>query len=87
MAARFCSFQSRATDWALVSGAARKVDQKIMIQVPDGRGIRQVTVTLVGFEKGMAKLGFEAPTDVRIYREEVLESIRKHGPHLGSNME
>lgn len=46
----------------------RKVGESIMIG-------DEVTVTLVGIQGNQAKLSFNAPNDISIFREEVLDRI------------
>lgn len=47
----------------------RRLDERIIICLPDGR---RVTVTFVGMSHGgQVRLGFEAPEDVEIDREEI----------------
>lgn len=51
---------------------ARRVGEWVVIPLPDGRRIRiQVTKS----ERGMVRLGFEAPDDIEINREEVQDRI------------
>ena len=35
-----------------------------------------IKITVLGIDRGVVKLGFEAPSDVNIVREEMLESRR-----------
>lgn len=46
----------------------RRSGQRVVCELADGR---QLVVTLVAGGDGRARLGFEAPADVRIYREEL----------------
>ena len=46
----------------------RKKDERVCIQVPDGPAI---WVTLISAGPGRAKLGFDAPEEYRVDREEV----------------
>ena len=43
-----------------------------------------VTVKVLGFHGGQVKLGFEAPKDVEIHREEVYERIKKEREESGA---
>jgi len=47
---------------------SRKVHQGVIIGLPDGRKVR---VVLVGTDRGKCKIGVDAPSDVRVDREEV----------------
>lgn len=49
----------------------RKRDEKIIIG--------NITITLIDIKKGNARLGFEAPKDVEIWREEVYEQRKNNG--------
>jgi carbon storage regulator CsrA len=49
---------------------ARKLDESIVI----GDGI---TVKIVSIEKGIVKLGIDAPRDVEILRSELIEDVRE----------
>lgn len=56
----------------------RQISEEIIIEVA---GI-QITVTLVDtIGAGRARIGFEAPRDVRIHRKEIFESIQREGDH------
>lgn len=49
---------------------SRKRKEAVRLILPDGREIR---VVFCYWQNGQARLGFEAPTDVRIMREELIE--------------
>jgi carbon storage regulator len=38
-----------------------------------------ITVTVLGIQGGQIKLGMNAPKDVEIHREEILERIKREG--------
>lgn len=46
----------------------RKLQEAVIVHLPDGREIRVVLVSAAG---GQARLGFEAPQDIEIAREEL----------------
>jgi len=48
---------------------ARKVDESIVIG-------DDIVIKVISVEKGVAKLGIEAPSDVRIIRNELLEDVK-----------
>lgn len=48
----------------------RKVDEGIAIN-------GEIEVVVLGVEDGKVKLGVKAPKDIKVYRKEVLEAIRK----------
>ena len=48
---------------------ARKVDESIVIG-------DNIVIKVISVEKGVAKLGIEAPSDVRIIRNELLEDVK-----------
>lgn len=51
----------------------RNVDERVVVTLPDGR---RMYVTLVAIRTGeRAKLGFNAPSDVQIQREEIQDQI------------
>lgn len=47
----------------------RKLNDRVLLQYPDGTA---VWVTLIEIDRGRIRLGFDAPPDVKIYREELL---------------
>lgn len=51
---------------------SRCTDQRIMIG-------DDIVITIVAIRDNKVRLGFEAPIDTPIHREEVYESIKKHG--------
>jgi len=51
----------------------RKIGESIVIQV----GNRIIKLIMVEQDNGSIKIGFEAPQDIKIYREEVYEEIVK----------
>lgn len=51
---------------------SRKIGERVMIG-------DQVVVTLVDVRGERVRLGFEAPPDVPIHREEIYEAIRRDG--------
>jgi carbon storage regulator len=50
----------------------RKLNEKI--RVGD-----DIVVTIIQIDKGSVKIGFEAPENVAIYRDEVYEKIKNEG--------
>lgn len=48
----------------------RKVQEKIIIQLPDGQ---QIEVTLVETAHGRARIGFKASKEIGIWRAELVE--------------
>lgn len=46
----------------------RRVDQRVWIDLPDGRRIEVVVIEL---DRGRVKLGFAAPLNIRITRPEI----------------
>ena len=49
----------------------RKIDEQVVIQLGD----QDVVVRVVAIESGKVRLGFIAPPDVPVHREEVLRRI------------
>lgn len=49
---------------------SRKLGEKIIIQSASG----PVVVTVVKIDRNQTRLGIEAPTEVRVYREEIAPS-------------
>jgi carbon storage regulator len=52
----------------------RREDETVVLGLPDGREIR-VMVTEIRGEK--VKLGFEAPKDVTVHRQEISDAIKR----------
>ena len=48
----------------------RRIGESVILTLPDGR---RVEVTITDKSAGQVRLGIEAPKDVRIDREEILE--------------
>ena len=48
---------------------ARKIDESIVIG-------DNITVKVISIEKGIVKLGIEAPSDISIIRNELLEDVK-----------
>jgi len=48
---------------------ARKIDESIVIG-------ENITVKIISIEKGVVKLGIDAPRDVTIIRNELLEDVK-----------
>jgi carbon storage regulator CsrA len=58
----------------------RKLEEKVVIITSDG----PITITLVSIETTRAKLGFSAPKNIQIFREELLSAAtRKEVAHAG----
>ncbi|POZ89138.1 MULTISPECIES: carbon storage regulator [Petrotoga] len=52
---------------------SRKIGQSIVIQA----GNRKIKLIMLEQNNGSIKIGFEAPKDIKIYREEMYEEIVK----------
>jgi carbon storage regulator len=52
---------------------SRKNDESVVVGGIDG--LKQVKVIVLAIDRGGVKLGFEAPRDVPVYREEVWERL------------
>lgn len=48
---------------------ARKTGEVVIVTLPDGREMR---VTVVDIDRNKIRLGFDAPDDVKIMREELV---------------
>ena len=48
---------------------SRNVDERVILTMPDGRRIAVMLIEIKGTNR--ARLGFDAPQDVRIHREEI----------------
>lgn len=61
---------------------SRKVNESIVIA-------DQIVITVVKIDRNSVRIGIEAPDDVKIFRQELLESsestemIQNHGNHSG----
>ena len=53
---------------------SRKANQKIVI--PEAG----ITITVVEIDRGKIRLGFEAPGELRIFREELLATVEQRKP-------
>jgi carbon storage regulator CsrA len=51
---------------------SRHIDEGVTLTIPDGR---RIVVTLVKIQRDTIRLGFEAPEDVRIHRNEVQKLV------------
>lgn len=49
---------------------SRKIDERVLIEIP---GYPDLVVCVTGIAPNRVELGFEAPENVHIYREELLE--------------
>lgn len=60
---------------------ARKVDQRVRVRIPVGDGFVDVWVVVVEINPGRVKIGFDAPGDVGVAREEIIghENTGGHG--------
>jgi len=56
----------------------RKLNEKI--RVGD-----DIVVTVIQIDKGSVKIGFEAPDNVAIYRDEVYEKIKNEDRNMGGS--
>lgn len=59
---------------------SRKLNEKIMIG-------EEIEITVVGIENGSVQLGINAPEDVEILRQELLEDIKKENKSAAENKE
>lgn len=48
----------------------RRKSERVRLKMPDGR---ELWVMVVGFKPGKVRLGFTAPDDVQVQREEVID--------------
>ena len=51
---------------------SRHVGQKVLIG-------EDITITILSVRGGLIRLGFDAPQQLKIHRQEVYEDIQKHG--------
>jgi carbon storage regulator CsrA len=54
---------------------SRRLDEKVILTLPDGE---RVTIQVIGFKSGTpltVRLGFDAPKEIAIHREEVQQDI------------
>ena len=60
---------------------SRKLNEKIVI---DGG----IVVTVVKIEGGQVRLGIEAPRDIKVFREEIVDKSRRSavGPLIGAGV-
>lgn len=58
---------------------SRNVDESVVIRHPDGSVMR---ITVIDAHLGRARLGFDAPAEVEINREEIDDQIRAGMPPL-----
>lgn len=49
---------------------ARKVDESIVVG-------DNITIKIISIDKGIVKIGIDAPEDVRIIRSELLDEVKK----------
>jgi carbon storage regulator len=54
----------------------RRVGESIIIETPAGE---QITVTVLGVKGNQVRIGTEAPDDIQILREELLERLQSQG--------
>lgn len=55
----------------------RRTQERVIITLPDGR---RITVKLCEVDRNYARLGFDAPTDIRIDREEIAAAKERTSP-------
>lgn len=58
---------------------ARKVDEVIVIDHPDGK----IEVMVVRIRGGSVRLGFTAPREIEIHRREVYDAIKREEKRHG----
>ena len=51
----------------------RRVGESILIELPSGE---QVSVTMLGIKGNQVRIGTDAPDDIKILREELLEGLQ-----------
>lgn len=51
---------------------SRRRSEKVIIDL----GGRLITVTIIEVDRGKVRLGFDAPTEIPIHREEVYQAIQ-----------
>jgi len=56
----------------------RKLNEKIRVGY-------DIFVTVIQIDKGSVKIGFEAPDNVAIYRDEVYEKIKNEDRNMGGS--
>jgi carbon storage regulator CsrA len=61
---------------------ARLIEQSVKVTCPDGTVL---SVMVVGVEGNKVKLGFTAPLEYAIHREEVFDAICRGGSRNGGN--
>ncbi len=59
---------------------ARKSDESIVIG-------DDITIKVISIDKGVVKLGIEAPKDVSIIRNELLEDVKEHNLAASKNID
>lgn len=57
-------------------GLLRRKGQRVRMRLPDGR---EIWVGVTDVDRGTVYLAFDAPPDVRIVREELLDQSEKAG--------
>lgn len=55
---------------------SRKVDQRLVLLIP---GHEPIWITQVDIRGDNSRLGVEASNDVKVFREEVYEAIKREG--------
>lgn len=58
---------------------SRSKDQRVIVRV----GGQELAVMIVSARHGRVRLGFEAESDIKILREELVEPAGIDGPHMG----
>ena len=55
---------------------ARRPDQGVVLKYMDGLTVKEIRVVVVGRKKERIYLGFEAPAEVQILRDELLTKAK-----------
>ena len=58
----------------------RKQDEGLTIQIPEGCPAGEVKILAVDCSQGKCRLGVEAPTAVKVWRDEVLQRMAAGEP-------
>jgi carbon storage regulator len=60
---------------------SRKLGERIVINLPlrEGRGVENITITVIDIDRGKIRIGIDAPRDLPVYRTELLERMEREG--------
>ena len=56
---------------------SRRIGQKTYLILPDGT---EIVISVTDVDRGKVKIGFEAPPAVGIWREELVDEVRRERP-------